>query len=97
MSSWQKPQQSRTVVQRNACLRSSAVVWCRTPSWKDGSTAVVLFLINDTVYVANLGDSKVRCLSLNDRLYTYEYVQNCLHLKTVPTACYICDRLFCAK
>ncbi|XP_062504937.1 integrin-linked kinase-associated serine/threonine phosphatase 2C-like [Corticium candelabrum] len=29
-----------------------------SPTWKDGCTAVVLLLVNDTVYVVNLGDSK---------------------------------------
>ncbi|GFO00715.1 integrin-linked kinase-associated serine/threonine phosphatase 2c-like [Plakobranchus ocellatus] len=29
------------------------------PSWKDGTTAVVVLAINDTLYIANLGDSKV--------------------------------------
>lgn len=28
------------------------------PSWKDGSTAVVLLVVDDVVYSANLGDSK---------------------------------------
>ncbi|KAK6177626.1 hypothetical protein SNE40_015687 [Patella caerulea] len=28
------------------------------PSWKDGTTAVSVLVINDTMYIANLGDSK---------------------------------------
>ncbi|KAK7497895.1 hypothetical protein BaRGS_00010766 [Batillaria attramentaria] len=28
------------------------------PSWKDGTTAVVVLVINNTLYIANLGDSK---------------------------------------
>ncbi|KAK3714352.1 hypothetical protein RRG08_017191 [Elysia crispata] len=28
------------------------------PSWKDGTTAVVVLAVNDTLYIANLGDSK---------------------------------------
>ena len=28
------------------------------PSWKDGSTAVVLLVLDDVMYSANLGDSK---------------------------------------
>lgn len=29
------------------------------PSWKDGTTAVIVVAINNTLYIANLGDSKV--------------------------------------
>ena len=36
----------------------------RKPTWKDGSTAVVVLGINDTLYIANLGDSKVTVLFL---------------------------------
>ncbi|XP_070207204.1 integrin-linked kinase-associated serine/threonine phosphatase 2C-like isoform X2 [Littorina saxatilis] len=28
------------------------------PSWKDGTTAVVVLVLNNTLYIANLGDSK---------------------------------------
>lgn len=28
------------------------------PSWKDGSTAVILLVVDDVIYSANLGDSK---------------------------------------
>lgn len=31
----------------------------RRPSWKDGTTATTIIIINDTVYCANIGDSKV--------------------------------------
>ena len=34
-------------------------VCCRKPSWKDGTTAVVVLVLNNTLYIANLGDSKV--------------------------------------
>jgi len=30
-----------------------------SPSWKDGTTAVCVLLLDETLYVANLGDSKV--------------------------------------
>ncbi|XP_013397895.1 integrin-linked kinase-associated serine/threonine phosphatase 2C [Lingula anatina] len=30
----------------------------RKPSWKDGTTAVAVLVINNTLYIANLGDSK---------------------------------------
>lgn len=29
------------------------------PSWKDGTTATVILIINRTLYSANIGDSKV--------------------------------------
>ena len=29
-----------------------------TPSWKDGSTAVTVLVLNDVIYCANVGDSK---------------------------------------
>ena len=35
----------------------------RKPSWKDGSTAVAVLLVDNTIYIGNLGDSKV-CLSV---------------------------------
>ena len=31
----------------------------RNPPWKDGSTAVCILVIDDVVYAANIGDSKV--------------------------------------
>ena len=29
-----------------------------TPSWKDGSTAVAILVVNDVIYAAGIGDSK---------------------------------------
>ena len=40
-----------------------------SPSWKDGTTAVCVLLLNDTLYVANLGDSKaVLCRKEGDKV-----------------------------
>ena len=30
------------------------------PSWKDGTTAIVVLVIQNILYISNLGDSKVR-------------------------------------
>ena len=35
------------------------IISIRKPSWKDGTTAVCVLLINNVSYIANLGDSKV--------------------------------------
>ena len=40
-------------------LKNVCVAYCRKPVWKDGSTAVAILAINSTLYIANLGDSKV--------------------------------------
>ena len=31
----------------------------RKPVWKDGTTALLVLLINETMYIANIGDSQV--------------------------------------
>jgi len=36
----------------------------RKPSWKDGSTAAAVLLVDNTIYIGNLGDSKV-CSALS--------------------------------
>ena len=34
------------------------------PVWKDGTTAILVLVINETMYIANIGDSQVRTLFL---------------------------------
>uniref|UniRef100_A0A8C6K8T2 Integrin-linked kinase-associated serine/threonine phosphatase n=1 Tax=Nothobranchius furzeri TaxID=105023 RepID=A0A8C6K8T2_NOTFU len=50
------------------------------PAWKDGSTATCVLVVDDAVYVANLGDSRVRrfCanMSIANVLCKHELVQN---------------------
>jgi len=45
------------------CVVDCVVLRDRKPSWKDGSTAVAVLLVDNTIYIGNLGDSKV-CLSV---------------------------------
>lgn len=35
------------------------IFFARKPAWKDGSTAVCVMAVNDTLYIANVGDSRV--------------------------------------
>lgn len=37
---------------------------CRRPTWKDGTTATTIFLLNSTVYCANIGDSRASDITL---------------------------------
>jgi len=42
-------------------------MWCvvySKPVWKDGTTAILVLVINETMYIANIGDSQVRTLFL---------------------------------
>lgn len=45
---------------------------CRKPAWKDGSTATCVLVIDNILYIANLGDSRVSLTeNCGSRLYVF--------------------------
>ena len=49
---------NNSLVQHRVMLSIALCIY-RKPSWKDGSTAVAVLLVDNTIYIGNLGDSKV--------------------------------------
>ena len=42
-----------------------SLIYSSKPAWKDGTTVTIVIIINDILYSANLGDSKVSYYLLN--------------------------------
>jgi len=58
------------------------------PVWKDGTTAILVLVINETMYIANIGDSQVRtlplCLVLESIEHkTVDFSQKGMHFKLI--------------
>lgn len=45
------------------------LVPCRKPAWKDGSTATCVLAVDNILYIANLGDSRVSTMESTDGIF----------------------------
>ena len=68
-ANWDSP--GECLLKWNLCVSEL----CRKPSWKDGSTAVAVLLVDNTIYIGNLGDSKV-CLVHNGQFAECKVLEN---------------------